>query len=755
MRRRFLFACLLLAAPLAAASPVETSGWPAGNAVLETAAARLCRALEKSPAGDGAEIRRATGADFGDEGYRVESRGGRQVVQASAPRGALYGAYALAEAVERRTPVPRGVRKPAFPVRQWWSAAFQANFNLPLGGAFDRPIEELSAIVRRTIDEAPRYGVNALQLMGRAGEGGIDVSWFLDYDRFPKLRSRRIGWGVERRIAEVRALADYAHRHGLEFLLWDHELALPPGFTEAYPEVRGTGYPVCFSHPFLREFLSAKFDEFFRKLPEVDGVNLTFAETRGYNVLEHGGCQCDRCARTSTAEKVRGLALDVYQACRRHGKKMQVRSYNQAPRDAEVMRAALAGLPPEIVVFTKNSVVDFRGVRYPDDPLLGAYPGQPQAIEMTACPEGSGYGFLPALLGDFYKEKLSLAAGKRLAGLALRTDYHLQYGHATYFTPGPPLLTFDTPNEFNIAAASRLAWDPGESLDALWSEWSRARYGEQAPRAVAALKRTAEIAGGIFFVKGFSLLTHLNMVPHLDTVDTELAKSYLLEFFPNNAAYRRTHDLLASPSEETIREVLAEKERAAQSAGQGLREASGIAEIESGLRTAGNAARLWREIAAVYFRLRRESRQERREFEDAVGRLLREAYRIERESGAAWPVFPAARGISAYEFAREAQERGGGPLCAEAWELWSGLVDGVRPGAPAYRRRLSVPASPCLGRMTFAGDRIRLEPASGEPRTLVVGVELLGPPLDLAGGAELEIRPNENGSCEVKIRAKS
>ena len=33
-------------------------------------------------------------------------------------------------------------------------------------------------------------------------------------------------------------------------------------------------------------------------------------------------------------------------------------------------------------------------------------------------------------------------------------------------------------------------------------------------------------------------------------------------------------------------------------------------------------------------------------------------------------------------------------------------------------------------------------------------VELLGAPLDLSGGVELEIRPNEKGSCEVKIRAE-
>src|SRR6185436_4952484 len=111
----------------------------------------------------------------GEEGYQI-SKGEAYTVAASGVRGALYGAYAMADAFEQKREPRTGVSRPALPVREWWSSAFQANFNLPLGGAFDRPIEEISSIVSRTIAEAPRYGINTLQLMGRAGEGGIDVS---------------------------------------------------------------------------------------------------------------------------------------------------------------------------------------------------------------------------------------------------------------------------------------------------------------------------------------------------------------------------------------------------------------------------------------------------------------------------------------------------------------------------------------------------------------------------------------------------
>jgi hypothetical protein len=165
-------------------------------------------------------------------------------------------------------------------------------------------------------------------------------------------------------------------------------------------------------------------------------------------------------------------------------------------------------------------------------------------------------------------------------------------------------------------------------------------------------------------VKGFSLLTHLNMVPHLDTIDAELDKSYLLEFFPENKEYRRIHGILSKPSDAELREILAEKEAAASAAGESLRDidsarsylaADRYEELRTGLRRAQNAALLWRAIAEVYFRLRRGDSEP---LSDAVRKLLSESCRIEKESGRTWPVFPAARGITAYEFAREAIERG-------------------------------------------------------------------------------------------------
>lgn len=788
-------AAVLLLSATASAEPapcaIETAGWPGDQPVLDTAVARLREAAARAglPAARSITLARSAeaaadlsvdSAALGPEGWASRRRTGggtdRYWIVSNSPRGALYGAYALADAIERAGSLPErweGSSVPRFPHRAWQTAAFQGNFSLPLGGGFDRPLEEIAGIVRRAIREAPRYGVNALILMGRIGEG-IDAGWFVHHDEFPPLRRRPIGWGIQRRTDAIRRLAEEAHRHGLDFLIWDHELGLPDRLVEAYPEVRGTGFPVCVSQPLIWRLLRSRLAEFFRRLPEVDGLVLTFAETTGVNFLEDAGCRCDACKGTPPEERMRHVALTMREICRERGKHLVIRTYNQSPRNAELMRKALLDLPDDIVLMTKSNVVDFRGTGYPDDPMLGAFPGRPQTLELTACPEGNGFGFVPALLDGFYREKIGGAAGRGLAGVAIRIDYHLQYGHDTFYTAGPPATPFDTANEFNVVAASRLAWDPGADLDALRADWARRRYGtEAAPAVERALRRTAAITQGIFFVKGFSLLTHLDMVPRLATIDFELKNSYLLQFFPDDAGYRETARLLDAPTEEAIAGIVGEKERAIEAARQSRQEieaarpalpAAEYDDLRRGFRRTENAARLWRHIAAVYFRLQRLKAGETRtpddmpRLDEALGALLAECYRMEREDGIDWPLFPAARGVSGYEFAREAVERGKqGVLpaadAARFFDVWAALVEALRPGALPLSRRIDVPAMPGIQTIRFADDSLLAHLSDAGTMRLPLGAPVAGPALSAAAPARLVVTPGKDGTFSVVVEA--
>jgi hypothetical protein len=160
--------------------------------------------------------------------------------------------------------------------------------------------------------------------------------------------------------------------------------------------------------------------------------------------------------------------------------------------------------------------------------------------------------------------------------------------------------------------------------------------------------------------EGFSLPTHLNVVPHLAAIDDELKKSYPLDYFPQKESYRHTYELLKSPSDATIAAVLAHKQATVDAAEASVREARGSPELERGFTTARNAAVLSKDIAAAYFRLLRveQGLEDCTKLTTAVRTELDDACGMEKQSGQVWPMYPAARGITAYDWAREVIERG-------------------------------------------------------------------------------------------------
>ena len=423
-----------------------------------------------SAGGDGEGGRRLV-PDPERESYRDRciGRGGRvarSTVNSPTSRGLLYGVCRLVEEIRRRRALPDSFHlrtAPELAIREWSTLMLQGGFDLPAGGAFDRPLAELEAAVNRVIDRAPFYGINRLQLPGRPGEG-MDIDWLIPY-RFPPSPGQDRHAGVARapRHAAAHRRASPCARTG------DARVGPRAGvpadeIVASYPECGGTEFPVCFSKPFWDDFIAGKLEEFFRLVPEVDGVNLTFEETlRGYNILRDVGCRCRACRTASVADKL-SRVFDVFQrVCTRLGRLFEARTY-ALERERQGDMIAAAGRLTDAVVMTKYTAADFRGVDYPHNPLIGRFPAVPQIVEFTLTPECNGFGYLPALLGEFYRDRIAYARRQGAAGCVGRVDYHLQNSHAAFFTAGPPVLTFDTENDFNVHLFSRLLWDPAKPI---------------------------------------------------------------------------------------------------------------------------------------------------------------------------------------------------------------------------------------------------------------------------------------------------
>ena len=625
------------------------------------------------------------------------ANGSGVTVSSPTSRGLLFGVCRLVEEIRRGGALPRAHHlrsAPQLAIREWSTLMLQGGFNLPTGGVFDRPLSELEAAVGRVIDRAPFYGINRLQLPGRPGEG-MDIDWLIPY-RFLSRLGRPDSPVLRERRDMLRRIARRAHARGLQIIVWDHELVFPPQIVDRYPECTGEDFPVCFSTPFWDDFIAGKLEEFFRLVPELDGVNLTFEETlRGYNILREPGCRCRVCRTTSVADKL-ARVFDAFQrVCGRLGKLFEARTY-ALEREHQADMIAAAGRLRDAVVMTKYTPADFRGVDYPHNPLIGKFPHLPQIVEFTLTPECNGFGYVPALLGDFYRDRIAYARQKGAAGCVGRVDYHLQNSRAAFFTTGPPVLTFDTENDFNVHLFSRLLWDPNADTEALWHEWAASRYGDEAPELLAApLASTRAITQGIYFVKGLHALSQLDQIAELPQITWEIDDNFLRRFNPGEPGIERLTAELLAPTEETIREVLAEKDQAVALAATALRDVERAAEALPGARMRQlkrrfallhDTAQLWRWIAACYFRLQADQRGtirpelNRPSLDLALLGMIEQAVAMENRFGKVYPVYNACRGITAYRFVLEVVHARAGWSADAADDLWYELVEAAKKG---------------------------------------------------------------------------
>ncbi|HAM38778.1 MAG TPA: hypothetical protein DCP53_05220 [Elusimicrobia bacterium] len=719
---------------------------------------------------------------IGDEGYILKSYKNPWnksksliVVSGYTAKSIIYSVFKLIDRVELLKEIPKTlniITKPHFAVREWETQAFQGGFNLPYGGSVDRPIEEFYEVVKKIIRQAPRYGINAFQLTGRSIEPGMDLNWFLDYKFFPRLHKQFHKWGQGKRerLDILRKIATFGHKYGLEMIMWDHELVYPPEFLNAYPELKGIDAPICFSKPFMMEFIEGKVDEFFEIAPEVDGLNLTLSEvSKGGHLFSKEGCKCDKCMSFEPKDRILTVVNHMNDACKRNGKRLEVRTYNMTPEEGKVAYEAFSRVPEDVLLMTKCTPRDFYCTEDPNNFLIGAFKNAPQMVEYTACPEGNGFAYIPAVLADFYKDRISYAAKKKVAGLVARLDYHLQYSHAHFYNPGPAVLTFDLPNEFNIVAFSNLAWDPNTDMKTLWSEWASKKYGEKAsPFVVSALSRTQEICRQTLYIFGFYRPHFLNMFSHLEHLmraEEDAPHFSPMPWDPSNPKYRELYKKVTQPTEISLGEVLAEKDNAISLCKKSIEDiekakkylsAKDYSKLKYGLDKERDVAEIWKWFLNVFFRhmMMVHNKKDyaknavKQNLNDAVQKFVLYCFALEKKYGKEYPVYPTARGISAYDFLEEMYQYHISKMTKEynsIMKIWLAVMDRSKPTADddfIYQFKLEVPGD--INSIKFDKNNIVVEAKNGETLEMATGLNLSGHELVKGKKYFLKLERKEN-----------
>jgi hypothetical protein len=382
------------------------------------------------------------------------------------------------------------------------------------------------AEIKGNLDRAAAYGINSYVLFSRGFERLICYDFLLppppgepesempaeDGQRPPRPEVDRTPIFADdsphRRQAAilgeaVKQVIRYAHERRIRVIFHTNQFEFPEEVYQRYGDSLAGTARVCPARGATWRLFRGKIEEFFRRFPTCDGLQITTSETQ----VRVTACSCDRCRHISPAERFARMAKQAHAICHRLGKELQFRTWGDIARpdhEADYL-AMLAALPDDVIISTKNTSGDFhllepashligKGDRrchseeHADAPaeagdeesrsLGGDSSGRSatfgmtegkrgQVIEFDCWGEYRGYNQFPCYLGDLFAERLRLCRDRGVGRVAARLNWN----------PGVrPIFEIPYGNDVNAYLFARLAQDPDQDPDALLRDWVSQRF---------------------------------------------------------------------------------------------------------------------------------------------------------------------------------------------------------------------------------------------------------------------------------------
>ncbi|MGP8247794.1 MAG: hypothetical protein ACLQVN_25185 [Bryobacteraceae bacterium] len=328
-----------------------------------------------------------------------------------------------------------------------------------------------------------------------------------------------------------------AHAEKLKVWIWVRELEnVPPQFM--------AGGMVQMDRPGFWEWVAGRYDRLFTAYPSFDGLMLTFEESP-YQIFNP--------ARVASSlpmpDRLARLVDTIDAVCRRFGKEFIVRSFFYEPEQVDWFKEGYARTNLHVMVQTKCEPHDWDPF-YPNDALIGAFPGRRQIVEFDGSSEYTGKNRIPYTQPEYFERRWRYdLARPGVAGYNIRVD------HGGYDA-------LHTPNEINIYAMWRFTQDPHVTAADVWKEWTAKRYGQAAaPEIELALRPTFDIVNLSFFALRFWITNH-SRLPTFAYADEHLHSRTMAKWYPREPRYKDLEERLARPDPELLERIVAEKDAA-------------------------------------------------------------------------------------------------------------------------------------------------------------------------------------------------
>lgn len=295
----------------------------------------------------------------------------------------------------------------------------------------------------------------------------------------------------------VNRFITVAHDKGIrEVVVWDHCLYKMDYYPSKFKIKEDGRSKLDFDNPEFWEWLKNDYRRMLSKLPEVDGLVLTFIETGA-----RAEKQISEKMKTGP-EKLAAVIKAVSQVvCDELGKKLYLRTFAYTKDEYATLRKCMNLVPEsdKIILMMKETPHDFF-LMHPDNPLVGTI-NRPTIIEFDATGEFHGQciiaGMIPGKIAGRWRNHMQRP---QVVGYVARTD---RYGDTQIV---------GTPAEVNLYALKRVTEEPAATDERILEEFLEKHYGAE---AVAALKpvfeSTYDILTSSMYILGLNMARHSEM----------------------------------------------------------------------------------------------------------------------------------------------------------------------------------------------------------------------------------------------------
>jgi len=356
------------------------------------------------------------------------------------------------------------------------------------------PVEADREYLLYTVDYAKRMGFDHIQICGPIHDAlRSNIDGMTPYRKYAQFDGEKDMAYVARAMDAINAACDAAGAAGIRIYMWHHELELPRGFQEAYPETLNGCGDIEVSHPLVKDFLVNKLTDFFQAYPKLDGIVLTLHETK-IPLLKLKDQKLDKIQRVKYVTQI------LFDTCKALGKELIVRPFASLEEDYVMMAKAYEEISPELVVMDKWTQFDW-SLTMPHNRFFRKITGNPLMVEADIFGEFFGKGWLPLMLKDHIAEKFRYCEAFHPIGYAARID---RGGNSA----------FGDVNEVNLRIYH--AWLTGADPEAAIRDFFREKYPRCAGQIQKLMERTEDVLKKMIYARGyyFSELSFFPSVNH-------------------------------------------------------------------------------------------------------------------------------------------------------------------------------------------------------------------------------------------------